>query len=388
MDWHYIEKELGISARSVGDSADEILNSLTHLESKLGRSWIENTLPRGSKTMAWAAILVDFDKCLKITDEIKRGNSLKRKLVTGFRVDKPPAAMDEARVGIRLVSRGAQLEYEPLFPSESRKPDFLATFDKEQVAIEVTRLQLSAEDTEQQKRQASLACKCGSILAGGSLDIYLTEPIIKQQIENLIAKETQDLVSVRGNTDYFERRISKTVYLVYDPTGSVRKDRANAPVPTRNERWGVLVFVIEGDRSSYIKEELGIMCPMPAVAFCRAHVRSDGYKIPTVVRVYRVASDSRVMIKAIEEATQLPSNIPGIVVIDMSRTVAHPYDWATEVRRAFRARVYPKLNAVWLRSAVVAHACLEWTECLVVNPYANMYINSMIIDRISPGGKR
>jgi len=150
----------------------------------------------------------------------------------------------------------------------------------------------------------------------------------------------------------------------------------------------VSVFVVEGDRSSYIKEKLGIMRPMPAVAFCRAHVRSDGYKISTIVRVYRVASDPRVMSKAIEEATKLPSNIPGIVVIDMSRTVAHPYDWATEVHRAFRSRAYPKLNAVWLRSAVVAHACLEWTECLVVNPYASMDLNSMIVDRISPGGKR
>jgi len=92
--------------------------------------------------MTWVAMLVDFDKCLKITDEIKRGNSLKRKLVTGFRVDRSPPAMDEARVGIRLVSSGAQLEYEPLFLAESRKPDFVATFDKKQVAIEVTRLQL------------------------------------------------------------------------------------------------------------------------------------------------------------------------------------------------------------------------------------------------------
>lgn len=125
MDWHYVEKELGVSARSVGDSAGKILNSLTRLESKLGRSWIENTLPPGSKTMAWVAILLDFDKCLRITDEIKRGNSLRRKLVSGFRVDKPPAAMDEARVDIRLVSSGAQLEYEPLFATESRKPDFL-----------------------------------------------------------------------------------------------------------------------------------------------------------------------------------------------------------------------------------------------------------------------
>ena len=142
MDWHYIEKELGVSARSVGDSADKIVSSLTRLESKLGRSWIENTLPPGSRTMTWVAMLVDFDKCLKITDEIKRGNSLKRKLVTGFRVDRSPPAMDEARVGIRLVSSGAQLEYEPLFLAESRKPDFVATFDKKQVAIEVTRLQL------------------------------------------------------------------------------------------------------------------------------------------------------------------------------------------------------------------------------------------------------
>ena len=99
-------------------------------------------MPPGSKTMTWVAMLVDFDKCLKITDEIKRGNSLKRKLVTGFRVDRSPPAMDEARVGIRLVSSGAQLEYEPLFLAESRKPDFVATFDKKQVAIEVTRLQL------------------------------------------------------------------------------------------------------------------------------------------------------------------------------------------------------------------------------------------------------
>jgi len=387
VDWHYIEKKLGVSARSVGDSADEILNSLTHLESELGRSWIENALPLGSKSIAWVAILVDFDKCLRITDEIKRGNPLKRKLVAGFPVDKPPPAMDEARVGIRLVSSGAQVEYEPLFPTESKKPDFLATFDNKQVAIEVTRLQLSAEDTEQQKRQASLAGKCGSILAGGSLDIYLTEPIITQQIENLIPKETKNLVSVRGNTDYLERWISKTVYLVYDPTGSVRKDRANAPAPTKSERWGASIFVVEGDRSQHIKEKLGILCPMPAVAFCSAHVRSDGYKIPTIVRVYRVASDPRVMSKAIEEATQLPSNIPGIVMIDMSRTAAHPYDWAAEVHRAFRSRAYPKLNAVWLRSAVVAHACLEWTECLVVNPYASMDLDSTIVDRISPAGK-
>lgn len=264
MDRHYIEKELGVSARSVRDSADEILNSLTHWESELGRSWIENALPPGSKSIAWVAILVDFDKCLRITDEIKRGNLLKRKLVAGFRVDKPPPTVDEARVGIRLVSSGAQVEYEPRFPAESKKPDFAAAFDNKQVAIEVTRLQVSAEDTEQQKRQTSLVGKCGSILAGGSLDIYLTEPIITQQIENLIPKETEDLVSVRGNTDYLERRISKTVYLAYGPTGSVRKDRANAPAPTNSERWRASIFVVEPATVRSISKrswELYVLCP-------------------------------------------------------------------------------------------------------------------------------
>jgi len=389
MDWNYIERALGVSAQSVGGAADEILNSLTHLESELGRTWIENALPRGSKSIAWVSLLAEFDKCLKIADEIKRGNVLKRKLLARFHVAKPPAAMNEAHVAIRLVSSGAQVEYEPQLSGEPKKPDFLATWDTKRVAFEVTKLELSAEDTEQwHKRQALVANKCGSILPRGSLDIYITEVIITQKMVNLILQAAQDLALRCKNIDYLERRVSETIYLAYDRTGSVREDRANALIPTKKESVGAWIFHVKGDRSEYIKEKLGVLSPMPAVARGGTRTLPDGYKIQTIVRVYRVASDPRVISKTIEKSTQLPSNIPGIVVIDMSKTTARPDDWAAEIHRAFRSPEYIKMSAVWLRSGVIAKGCLEWTEYLVPNPYATIGLENVIVERILPSGQQ
>lgn len=388
MDWNYIKRVLGVSVQSVEDSADEILNSLTHLESEVGRIWIENAFPSGSKSIAWVASLVELDKCLKIADVIKGGNVLKRKLLADFQSEETQSAMTEAQVAIRLVSGDAQVEYEPQLPGEPKKPDLLAVWDNKQVAFEVTRLALSAEDTEQwRERQASIANACGNILPGGSLDIYITEAKITQHMVNLILKVVQGLVSTARNTDYLEHRISETIYLAYDPTGSVRKDRANAPVPTKSKTVGSCITDVKADRSEYIKENLGIISPMPVAAYFSSYALSNGYKIPTIVRVYRVANDSRVMSKAIEESTQLPSNIPGAVVIDMSSTTARLYDWTAEIHRKFGPRLYTKMSAVWLRSGVISGAHFRWTEYLILNPYATIGLENVMVERISPSGQ-
>ena len=378
---------MGVSIQSVGDAANEILNSFANLESEFGRTWIENAWPNVSGIVL-IAILVEFDKCLRIADVIERGNVLKRKLLAGFQSTETQRAMTEAQVAIRLVSSGAKVEYEPQIPKESKKPDLLAIWDNMQVAFEVTKLELSAENAEQwRKCQASMANACGNILEGGSLDIYITNTIITQDMVKLVLKAVKDLVCLDRSTDYFERQISETIYLAYDPTGSVRKDRTNAPAPTKSATVEECIEDVNDDRSKYIMEKLGILLPMSAIGHVGIHTLPDGYKIPTIVRVYRVASDFRIMSKAIAKAVQLPSNILGVVVIDMSNTTARPNYWAAEIHRMFGHRLYTRMSAVWLRSGVIKDASYKWTEYLVTNPYATMGLENAIVERILPSGQ-
>lgn len=278
MDWQYIENVLGVSAQLAGDRADEILNSLAHLESKLGRRWIENVWPNSSG-IALVDMLIEFGKCLNITEKIQRGSLLKKKLLAGYHSAEAQHAMAEGHVAIRLVESGAQVVYEPEIPNEPKKPDFLSFWNRKQVSFEVTRLDLSAEDSEQQKRQHSLAEKCGNILPSGSLDIYITETEISPQTVDLIIESVQKLASARIEKEYLERQVSETVYLAYDPIGSVRKDRANAPkitAPIEGKSVGILIADIEADRSRDIKGRLKIQFPMPVVARVATQTLSDG----------------------------------------------------------------------------------------------------------------
>jgi hypothetical protein len=387
MDWDYIEKVLKVKAQSVGSAVNEILDSLTHLESELGRTWIEKASPNASGPIVIAS-LVEFDKCLRITEVIEGGNVLKRKLFADFQSEENKRAMSEARVAIHLVSSRAKVKYEPQLPGEAKKPDLLAAWDDKQVAFEVTKLELSAQNVEQwQKRQTNIAKACSSIFKCGSLDIYITEIIITQQMEDLILKAIRDLVSTVKVTDYYEHQISETIYLVYDPTGSIRKDRTNAPTPTKDEKIGACIQDVKADRSGYIKKKLRITSPMPAVAHISSYALPNGYRIPKIVRIYRVATDWRVMNKVIEESTQLSANIPGVVVIDMSSTTAHPHDWASEISRMFRPKLYTKMSAAWLRSGVIKDFRYEWIDYLITNPYATKVLENAIVKRVLPSGQ-
>jgi hypothetical protein len=325
MDWQYIEKVLGVSPHLVGDRANEILTSVAHLEAELGRRWIENAWPNSSG-IAVADMLVEFSKCLKITEKIQRGSLLKKKLLAGYHSAEAQHAMAEAHVAIRLVESGAQVVYEPKIPNEPKRPDFLAFLDKKPASFEVTRLDLSAEDSEQQKRQHSLAEKCGNILPSGSLDIYITDTEISPQAVDLIIDSVHKLGSAGTDKKCLEQQVSDTVYLAYDPIGSVRKDHTNAPkitTPTESKAIGICIHDVEADRSRDIKKKLKVQFPMPAVARVAPQTLSDGSQIATLVRIFRVAIDARVMTKAIEESSQLPSNIPGVVVIDLNAAIGY-----------------------------------------------------------------
>lgn len=97
-----------------------------------------------------------------------------------------------------------------------------------------------------------------------------------------------------------------------------------------------------------------------------------------------MAIDARVFSKAVQESTQLPSNIPGVVVIDMSRTTARPRDWAEEIHQMIAPGLYNKMSAVWLRSGAIGNAGIDWKEFLISNPFATLSLDKEIIELILP----
>lgn len=370
MDWQFIERVLKFNAEFAGERSDEVLNALEHLERELGLEWFERTrlFPPSKSLMEQ---LVRFSKCLKVTDLVRNGDKLKKKLLADFNSAEWLSAMEEAEFAINLVDSGAQVTYEQEVLGDTKKPDFVADWDGRLVFFEVTRLELSAQDAENWiKRQRMLGEQCGKTLSGGCLDIYIMEPEISQETVELVLESIQDLPTKSGSKGFCEYHVSEKVYLAYDSTGSIRLDRTNPPTVSkeRETTLGACIVDAKEDRSNEIKKKLHISDPMPAIAHLSTRTLGDGSILPVLVRVYRVAIDNRVVIKVIEKSSQLPANMPGVVVIGMGRSTARPYDWACEVERLLGTGVYPEISAVWLRSGVVGEAGTEWTEYVIYNP--------------------
>jgi len=411
MDWEYIESVLKVSAELKADRKIEILDSLKRLDDYFGKKWIENAF-FSSPGNYGIEVLVDFERCLRITDKITNGRKLKEKLMIAINpgafyipvqvtdIDGKKQrqtdsghyniqnALAEAHVAARLIESGAIVEYEPPLTDESGKPDFVSTWNDKHIAFEVTRLQISAEDAEQwHNRQYEIADKCGEFLMCGSLDIYLTEPKISKETINLIIESVQEIATSLPKTKCIERFISDTIYCFYDPSGSVRQDRTNPPkIGEKNGKpnYGVCIHDVKADRSIEIEKKLKVRFPMPAAARVYVQTKNDGSNTLSVVRVYRVANDTRVISKIENKTRQLPSNMPGVVVIDMGGSTARLHDWASEISRSFDFNLYSEVSAIWQRKGTLTATGLKWYESIVLNPIAKHVFYGDILFSLMP----
>jgi len=381
MNWEYIEAVFAQDIELTRASREEILNALSYLEQEFCLDWIKATKESISSSQALGR-MVEFAKCLQVADRVTGGNRLKKKLRTIYLSDECQEAIAEALTAERLLAGGATVQYEPKLPGIRKRPDLSANWGTRQVAFEVVFPSRSARDVAEDQRMSIMLSQCAELLTSGMLNIYLTESRIAPDLVNSLVAAVQHLSE--DTTHAHELRISDRAYLAYDP--DLHELRVQVPeyFPTEENVYG---FPVTDPAYHEVKAKLKILTPMSMMAHVSAAF--SGSRIPRanrIVRIHRPAMDPRALGKAEQEYEQLPHGIPGVVVIDMSRTSVSlkPEQWARDIHDSFGPDLYPRMSAVWLRSGT-PEAGAEWQEWLIANPYASTELPTDIARLLIPG---
>ncbi|MBC8492276.1 MAG: hypothetical protein H8D43_00720 [Chloroflexi bacterium] len=381
MDWEHIEAIFAQDIEFTRASREEVVDALSHLEQELGLDWIKATKASISTSSALGR-MVEFAKCLKVADAVTGGNTLKKKLHTDYSSEECQGAIAESLTAERLLASGATVQYEPQLPGMTKRPDLFANWGTRQVAFEVVFPSLSAQDVIENQQMDIILLKCGDILTSGTLNIYLTESGIAPDTANSVVAAVKHLSN--DTTRVREMHISERAYLAYDP------ELHELCVPVTEDFSGeeyVYRFPVLDPAYHEVKAKLKILTPMHSETLIKATFPGSRFaRVKLIIRIHRPVRDPRALSKAEQKHTQLPSESPGVVVIDMRRTSMSlkPDEWAKYIRDSFVPGLYPKMSAVWLRSGQ-PEAGAEWQERLIVNPYATTKLPTDIAKQLIPG---
>ncbi len=303
------------------------------------------------------------------------------KLMKKLLADPSRAGEAEAHVIRRLLSFSSKMPvYEPA--EWKKKPDVLQEVDGQRVAYEVISVEVGQfEKVMWYKRQKEICDKVSSSFGTGSLDIYL----LSESISDETVQRIQDEVpAALGNQEQFvERAIPGVAHLVFDPSGNVQAPGFQTSLPTFEEPATArgLIHDTAHDRSAIYEKQLnlGHTTKTALITSAKSLRGVGGVKI---VRVFRPSRDDRVSQKILGEVTQLPPELPGLVVVEMGASPARLNEWIQLIKEMFDSGVYHRPSGVWLRAPVFGTQEYGWQEAVVLNSHAHLTLSEEVAKRL------
>jgi len=359
--WQEIEQDW-LSGAVLDISPDEAVTAFNYLESIFGRAWMEaRRIKNGSTSRGVAPTLhvITLGALLQALDGVPNKDGLLQRLR-----DNRSGAWAElcAIYLLRFDNQDVSVEgeLEVVVGRRNRKPDFRARLKENEWAyVEVT--QASRNSAAQKGILSSLNRLTGLVesCAGSyALEVFLRREPSAEEID-YIEEQIKDNFRSPGASEAELPSGLGTLYWNQYPPGAIILDDHGEPYTPRLSS-GKTAGLIGGEHQG-IADHRHIMVRWPYTDM-RAEDMLDA------------------------EAKQLPTNVPGMVMIQTSGAVGAMKAWRGLIQKRFRPTMHTRVSAVCLFTSSI-HATEsgeKWQpECkLVLNPYARYPLPGWIVDQL------
>ncbi|MEU7660856.1 hypothetical protein [Streptomyces lincolnensis] len=353
-DWSEIEQGW-LGGGQVALPAETIVGVFNSVVSHFGRTWIEasRTTNRAVESGALPTLsIVTLGQRLESLANAVNSDDLLRKLR-----ERQPDASGEL-TAIHLVRSGAwdvALELEPpgLIPGGNRNPDFrIKQGDLDWTCIEVKQTSTSQARAQAEKGlhrlSAGLIGDCGGNF---TLEVFFKREPTPDEVEE-VAAQIINLHSDRGAEEISLRDGLGTLYWNDRTPGSLEVDDHGEP---RTRVNSMATNMVEG----VVQSDIVVRWPF---ADARAQVFLDSAR------------------------KQLPTDVPGLVMVDVSGALGAMKTWRAVIERRFQPSMYTRVSGVCLFSSGVhlADGGYEWRPetQLIRNPHARIALPEWIAEQI------
>jgi hypothetical protein len=315
--WEEI-RDMWLKGGQIAHSQEEIVREFNRVERILGRGWMEGKLTPAPGVAAHGALptleVVRTGQLLASVEDLQNADTLIRKLRSGR--DTTWAELKGAYL-LKSANGSVSLEHEPIVTvgNKQRKPDFrVRTGDEPWTYVEITR----PDTSEDKKRVDALAQVLFGVLDAVpgeyAIEVFLrrqpSEPevgILRQEVEDICRLQGLQIVELQSDLG--------TLYLNQVQPGELILDDHGEPYTPRS---GAAQAISEGGRTL-------------------RHV---------AVRV--AFSDSRADEFLRKEAKQLPTDAPGLIMVDMSQASGGMRTWRPLLERRLQPNLHTRVSGICL----------------------------------------
>ncbi len=350
--WRQIEDEwLGES--SIAHISEVIIDCFNEVERVLGAGWIGEQQGRGLSGSIPAASIVGVGQQLKSLQRVRNPAGLLARLR-----NKETSALAELAAIHSVIGATHDIEVE-LGPDvdvkgRPRKPDFRVHRDAEPwTYVEVSRPSTS----EERRRLTAIMDRIVTLLSAVegryALEVYLRREPTAEELVEIIARGTQLCQQDGANTEELSNRLG--LLLTNDtPIGIVSPKQRDV-----------------GDRR-------------PIIGMSRGIVSNGVTQRHVVVRL--AFSDQRADAFLKQEAQQLATDSPGLIVLETTETRGSESDWIELFTRRLHPQQHTRVGGIMLISGGVETTAggAIWKQASrgIINPHAAHQLPQWVIDKV------
>jgi hypothetical protein len=342
--WHEIEQDWLRTGGKLAVPNDEVVRTFNMVAARFGRDWVEASRTNNgavSDGTSPTLFIVTLGWLLDSLGDAPNAHGVREKVKNG---DTPARA---ELVAIHLVRSGTpdtDLEIEPevVVGTKNRKPDFRVRRGRDDwTYVEVTQASTSEAQANVRRNLERLTILADDSTGTFGLEVFLRREPTHDEVD-AIAVEI-----VQGHIDTTTRAVELVSGL------------------------GTLYWDI-GEPQTVVLDDHGEPYT-PRLGMTRFAKRGDNYRRITVRWPF---TDERAEEFLRIEARQLPTNAPGLIMINTGYAVGAMKAWRSLIERRFQPNLYTRVSAVCLFSS--GHhgtdAGEEWRPQtkLIINPHARI----------------
>jgi hypothetical protein len=315
--WTYedIERDWLAGAR-IAMSAADVVAAFETCERLLGREWIDRRFPSQAKGTGPTLGVTTMGEALATLQDVT-GNE---RLLDKLRSD-DLSAIAELRAIHLLRSQGnTRIELEPLIKTKDgeRRPDFRIRQEAEPwVYVEVTQPDISDAQAHVDALLSDMVEQIASVEKPFSLEVFLRREPNQQEAASVISASLAACLS--GVQE------AGATQMLPDELGWLTLNQHSV---------GHFEVRDQGDE------------PLPTVSSMKALVGPGGPNRQVAIRM--AYADERAERFLTSEARQLPTDAPGLVMVDMQKIPGGVQSWQPLVRRRFQPKMHTRVGSVCL----------------------------------------
>jgi len=353
--WEEIDRDWLLGGQ-IAAKPEEIVAAFNRAERFLGRAWIEASRARSGTLLRgpWPTLTVVRAGQLLASLEGLRGTD---ELINKMRSDDSSAFAELTALHlIRSQQPNSTIEVAPIarVGDRNRRTDFrVQKGDERWTYVEVTRPDIAEAQSRVTDILNQLADLVQPIKRGVSLEVFLRREPTTDDIGELVPA-IRSICELEGRQSRDLPDLAILTLNAYPPGQVVLLDHSGEPNVPR----------------------LGVAKALSGPDEPHRHIS-----------VRMAYADDRAEAFLHKEAQQLPSDSPGMIMVEMSRVPGGTKSWGPVIQRRFQSKLHTRVSAVcifwsWHQVTMDGDASIAETK-LIANPNARFPLSTWITDALS-----